>query len=112
MGQRSRIAPIGSALALLVLTSDGLSAQPWLEDGRSCFCLQHEQNQVYRNCTGVKGPQDFYVTATCRGSEPGDRPATLTVRSPWMAIQDGAPGCLPCHPALRQTDELPRKETE
>jgi len=90
-----------------------LLAQPWLEDGRSCFCLRHEQGQVIANCTGIKGSQDFYVTATCRGgSERGDRPSTLTVRPPWTPVQDGAPGCEPCRPQERETKTLPRLPQE
>lgn len=98
-------------LALLLTQLISLRAQPWLEDGRSCFCLKHETGQVIRNCTGVKAGTDFYVTATCQGSEAGDRPTTLTVEPPWTPIRDGDTGCRPCRDAARITPELPRGPT-
>jgi hypothetical protein len=96
---------------LLPAASRALHAQPWLEDGRTCFCLKHETGQIIRNCTGVKAGNDFFPTATCQGNEAGDQPTTLTVRPPWTPIQDGAPGCRPCRGA-RPTQQVPRGDDE
>jgi hypothetical protein len=108
---RTTISLVGSVLVLVVSPPSGPQAQQWLEDGRTCFCLRHEQNQIIRNCIGVKAKQDAYATAICQGSEAGDRPMTLTVQPPWEPVQDGTAGCLPCRPAPRLTKELPRGET-
>jgi hypothetical protein len=101
---------LACAVLALLLTAFSLHAQPWLEDGRSCFCLKHETGQLIRDCTGVKAGTDFYITATCRGSETGDRATTLTVEPPWTAIRDGDTGCRPCRDGTRATKELPRGE--
>jgi hypothetical protein len=69
VNQRKSALLVGSVLAIAAVASQTLQAQPWLEDGRSCFCLRHEQGQVISNCTGIKGTQDFYATATCRKGE-------------------------------------------
>jgi hypothetical protein len=97
-------------LAILTVPFQALHSQPWLEDGRSCFCLRHEQGQVIADCIGIKGSKDFYVTAICHGgSERRDRLSKLTVRPPWMPVQDGAPGCTPCRTQERETKTLPRQ---
>ena len=102
---------LGSVVLALMLTAfRRLDAEPWLEDGRSCFCLKHETGQLIRDCTGVKAGTDFYVTATCQGPEAGDQPTSLTVKPPWRAIPDGDTGCRPCRDAARATKELPRGE--
>ena len=94
-------------LALLWSASSALRAQPWLEDGRSCFCLRHEMGKVIHNCTGVKPPSDSYVTATCRGGETGDQLTLLAVEPPWTPIRDGETGCSPCR-SVRPTTKVPR----
>jgi hypothetical protein len=99
---------VGCILTLLLPLSQGLAGHPWLEDGHSCFCLRHKQDQIIRNCIGVRGKGDPHVTAICSGSEPGDRPSKLTVQPPWTPIQSGAAGCSPCQPGPRETKEVPR----
>jgi hypothetical protein len=93
-----------------VVSERSVLGQSWLKDNTSCFCLKHKTtDQVLRNCTGAKLSGDYYVTATCQGSEQGDPKAIVEVHPPWMPIRNGAPGCTPCQPKPRRTDELPRR---
>ncbi|GEM_PF-6776340 len=90
-----------ATIALASLPLCGARAQdpmPWLEDGRSCFCLHHDSGQVIRNCTGTKPAHDFVATATCRGQDPAGPITTLAVRAPWTPIKAADPGCDPCRP--------------
>lgn len=111
MSPRGIVTYIGS-MVLSLAASGGSYAQPWLEDGLTCFCLKHETGQLFRNCTGVKPPTDAFVTATCKGGETGDQLTLLTVQPPWTPIRDGDTGCNPCRNAPRATKELPRGQNE
>lgn len=101
---------IVGVLAIAAVPYQQLHAQPWLEDGRSCFCLRDEQGQIISNCIGVQGKSDHYVTAICRGgTEQGDKPSELKVQPPWTPVRDGAPGCAPCRPQARKPQFVPRE---
>jgi hypothetical protein len=96
------------ALGCCIAITSPVLAQPDFTDGKTCFCLRHEPTkQILPNCTGFKLPQDFYITAICRGLQPGDRPREILVQPPWTAIPTDSEGCEKCS-IPRGTSDRPR----
>ena len=115
---RGRLLLISKALrycligaAALALAPISMSAQSWMEDGKTCFCLRHPTLGILRGCTGTKFSGDI-VTARCSGGEPGDAITKLKVESPWTPIKNGDDGCTPCTATHTSTKEVPRGEGE
>jgi hypothetical protein len=52
---------------VLALAPISTSAEPWMEDGKTCFCLKNPNVGVVRGCTGTRFGGDTDVTARCSG---------------------------------------------
>jgi hypothetical protein len=108
---RNAVSIIASAVALLSAPAV-TSAEPWMEDGKTCFCLSNPNVGVLRGCTGTRFGGDAYVTARCSGGEIGDKMTKLKVAPPWDLIKDGDDGCVPCFAKRSSVREVPRGERE
>lgn len=97
---------------VFALAPISISAEPWMEDGKTCFCLRNPNVGVLRGCTGTRFGGDTYVAARCSGGEAGDKITKLKVESPWSPIKDGDDGCTPCAAKRPSVKEVPRGEGE
>jgi hypothetical protein len=97
---------------ILAIAPISTSAEPWMEDGKTCFCLKHPNVGVLRGCTGTRFGGDTYVTARCLGGETGDKITKLKVESPWSPIKDGDDECTPCAAKRSSVKEVPRGDGE
>jgi hypothetical protein len=97
---------------ILGLAPISTSAEPWMEDGKTCFCLKHPTVGVLRGCTGTRFGGDTYVTARCSGGEAGDKVTKIKVEPPWGPIKDGEDACTPCALKRASVKEVPRGEGE
>jgi hypothetical protein len=97
---------------ILALAPISTSADPWMEDGKTCFCLKHPTVGVLRGCTGTRFGADNYVTARCSGGEAGDKITKIKVEPPWSLIKGGEDVCTACATKRASVKEVPRGEGE
>src|SRR3954468_15539777 len=109
----SRLMLLAATLATLLTEVPVHAADTVPADGKTCFCLEHQKSmQRLMGCKAVRGPQDFYATATCWDAERKRNGSPLSVTSEWAVIVDGQDRCTPCNPRPRPTRDVPRGEDQ
>ena len=101
------------SLVAVLAAPDRVGAQQVPPEG--CFCLADAYGQLQRGCERKKFHGQFYWSAICRYALPDGTvvtpPATRIIEA-WTVVSPGDPGCTPCDPQARPTEDVPRGDSE